>query len=241
MIRGVAFDLDDTLYLERDFVRSGYGAVARTVAERIQVPRETIFRLMWDRFVTGNRDAFDTLLSAYSDAKRHFTVEQLIQIYRNHRPALRLPEESRRLLLWLRRKGFLIGIVSDGYLETQRAKITALGLDSLVDLIVLTDEWGRECWKPHWRGYETVAKAFGLPNRALCYVGDNPAKDFRAPRALGWYTIRVRRSGQVHCSVEPASVEDSPHVTVNSVKAVREELGRANASGGAAPISTRAL
>jgi putative hydrolase of the HAD superfamily len=34
------------------------------------------------------------------------------------------------------------------------------------------------------------------------YVADNPAKDFVAPRALGWATVRVRRAGSLHQRVE---------------------------------------
>lgn len=235
VIKGVVFDLDDTLYLERNFVRSGYSAVAQVVAGRIQVPAELLFSFMWDLFCTGNRDVFDKLLLAYPEAKKRFTVSELVKVYRTHRPRLRLPLEVRRLLLWLRRCGIRTAILSDGYLEAQRAKIAALGLNGAVDLVVLTDAWGRDFWKPHRRGYEEVAARVGLDGRALCYVGDNPEKDFRTPKSLGWYTIRIRCPGQLCYCLEPPTLEDSPHVTVNSIEGVREELElkmRARQAGG---------
>ena len=50
-IRCVAFDVDDTLYLERDYVRSGF----RAVAERVRRDHglEGFFEGAWDAFSSG--------------------------------------------------------------------------------------------------------------------------------------------------------------------------------------------
>ncbi|NQU74831.1 MAG: hypothetical protein HQ546_00785, partial [Planctomycetes bacterium] len=51
-IGAVVFDLDDTLSLERDYVRSGYRAVAKLLGERFpQAP--DIEQWMWQRFCLG--------------------------------------------------------------------------------------------------------------------------------------------------------------------------------------------
>src|SRR3546814_16357346 len=44
---------------------------------------------------------------------------------------------------------------------------------------------------------------YGLPPSAFTYVGDNPAKDFTAPSAMGWRTVQITRPGGVHNAVGP--------------------------------------
>jgi putative hydrolase of the HAD superfamily len=83
-------------------------------------------------------------------------------------------------------------------LEAQQKKVLALGLDTAVEMVVLTGLWGQEFWKPHPRAFEYVQQQIGAPASCCVYIGDNPAKDFVAPRRLGWHTIRVRRRGGLH-------------------------------------------
>ena len=39
----------------------------------------------------------------------------------------------------------------------------------------------------------------------MVYVGDNPTKDFKAPRDLGWLTVRLRHAQGEHARTEPVS------------------------------------
>ena len=41
----------------------------------------------------------------------------------------------------------------------------------------------------------------GTGGAHCAYLGDNPRKDFTAPRRLGWRTARVRRAEGEHASV----------------------------------------
>ena len=40
------------------------------------------------------------------------------------------------------------------------------------------------------------------------FLADNPAKDFQAPDALGWRTLRIRRPGGLHFQQE-STIEES--------------------------------
>ena len=53
---GIIFDLDDTLYLEKDYVRSGYHEIAR-VLEKIPQAEERL----WNFFESG-KNAIDCIL-----------------------------------------------------------------------------------------------------------------------------------------------------------------------------------
>lgn len=224
-IRGVVFDVDDTLYLERDYVRSGFSAVADVVHSSVGIPKAELFSFLWACFERDNRgNTFNLLCDAYPEIVERYPVVDLVEVYRSHRPRLSLPSESKQVLGRLRMAGLRIGLISDGPLSSQSAKVSALQLDSIADEIVLTDSWGRSYWKPHTRAFEEIARRFGMAHRELCYVADNPAKDFCTPKALGWYTIRVRCPGQERYFMEPHNEDHAPNTTVSSLPAALDEV-----------------
>ena len=51
----LVFDLDDTLYLERDFVVSGFREVAHVLGRLIGTEEIRVFRFMWSLFENGSR------------------------------------------------------------------------------------------------------------------------------------------------------------------------------------------
>ena len=72
-IRAVVFDLDGTLCRERDYVRSGYRAVAEAVRRR--TGRRTAYEdWMWRRFLSGKRThTFDAIACEETrDGQTHF-------------------------------------------------------------------------------------------------------------------------------------------------------------------------
>ena len=218
---GVVFDLDDTLVWERDYVRSGFRAVARSVAGAACSEAEA-FGLLWGRFEEGARgDLFDQLLAAYPLSG--VTVPGLVARYREHAPALALAPEVWSLLDGLRSRARL-ALITDGPLASQQAKVTALGLADVFEVLVLTGTWGEAYWKPHRRPYEAVMEGLGLPAEALVYVGDNPGKDFVTARELGWRTIRLRHPRQLRHDVEPPSERFAADQEVRSIEALREAL-----------------
>ena len=54
MIRAIVLDLDDTLYLERDYVRSGFTHVAYLEARGLANSAE-VFAFLWAGFEAGER------------------------------------------------------------------------------------------------------------------------------------------------------------------------------------------
>ena len=191
----VVFDLDDTLYLERDYVRSGFAA-AGAWAEREWCVQDFAERA-WREFQSGRRgDIFNHVLAACGLCTGE-AVAELLRVYRSHLPRISLLPDSVTCLAALRPHARL-AVISDGPLEAQQKKVLALGLDTAVEMMVLTGLWGQEFWKPHPRAFEYVQQQIGVAPGCCVYIGDNPAKDFVAPRRLGWHTIRVRRLGGLH-------------------------------------------
>jgi putative hydrolase of the HAD superfamily len=77
-----------------------------------------------------------------------------------------------------------------------------LQLEPLFELIVFTGAWGSRFSKPHARAFELVQCRLRPADGWYVYVADNPVKDFIAPTALGWDTVRVRRPQGLHATRE---------------------------------------
>lgn len=189
-------DLDDTLYLERDYVRSGFRAVDRLARERVGI--QGFGDACWRRFLNGDRgDIFDTvLLSRYGLADADL-VGELVRVYRSHKPSIELLPDSVRFLGKAQSLALPLALITDGPQASQRAKIDALELGRYCSPIVVTAELGDGKSKPHPAAFERVQAALG-PGKRFCYIADNPAKDFVAPNRLGWMSIRIQRAGGLY-------------------------------------------
>ncbi len=195
----LVFDLDDTLYLERDYVRGGFDAVGLH-AERTHGIRG-LSETCWALFRQGVRgDTFDRALRLLGVAPDPDLVRELVAAYRAHSPDIALLADARRCLEAAQEAAFL-GIVTDGPAVSQRAKIAALGTDAFVDHTIVTAELGAEFAKPDPRAFALLETASGSRGTDCVYVADNPAKDFAGPKSLGWRTVRVRRRGGLHAAL----------------------------------------
>ena len=218
----VVFDLDDTLYPERDYVRSGYRAVGAHLRQRLQ-RTEAFEDWLWGRFLAGeSAKAFDALIAEFALDLARWQIVELVGIYRDHRPEIRLRGGVREALGRLRERCKL-ALLSDGFLPAQQLKLDALGLQSAFEAVVFTEEMGRDCWKPSPAGFEAVREVLDVPHEACAYVGDNLAKDFVAPNRLGWRTVRLLCEGQIHAH-KPAPPDGEPDVTVERVAALEDML-----------------
>jgi putative hydrolase of the HAD superfamily len=196
---GCVLDLDDTLYLERDYVRSGFRAVADLVGGGSVTDADRVFNLLWEDYLGGSRgSSFDLLLQRFPDLTNERTVGDLVAAYREHPPQIEFVPGMLDVIEDLGRRGISLAVISDGAHASQAAKCHALRILELADPVVLTDAWGREFWKPHPRAFQHVGERLGLQPGRLVYIGDNPAKDFTSPIALGWSAIRLRLPGQLH-------------------------------------------
>lgn len=189
----IAFDLDDTLYKEKDFVESGRNAVAEAIAAAKGLDASTLRRVMAE-----GPDAFDALLGFLAtNGISDYTIAGVLDIYRSHRPDIRLEAEAEVTLTELHRRGTDIALITDGRSVTQRNKIEALGLYRFFapDRIHISGETGADKHTP--LAYMNVANSAVAPRR-LVYVGDNPAKDFVNANLAGWTTVMLRDSRRIN-------------------------------------------
>ena len=225
VICGVVFDIDDTLYFEREFVRSGFAHVA-ALAGRSESETRAVGEWLEDAFDAGVRaDTFDRLLAAFPDLSARVSTSNLVDAYRAHLPAIGLAPGVESTLNGLRARGLRLGVLSDGPLASQAAKAAALGLNRWFEPILLTASLGPHATKPSTVGFEAIAREWGIPHAELSYVADNPEKDFAGPRRLGWLTIRIRQPEQLRFAVEAPADEYRAAVEVGTLAALPGCLG----------------
>ena len=175
-VKGVIFDLDDTLYSEKQYVRSGYNKIAEFLG------REDAADKLWRYFEEG-KSAIDEYLTEIDELDMKV---ECLRIYREQMPQIELYEGVIELIQDLQAKGVKVGIITDGRPEGQRNKIKALGLDKLIEDIIITDELGgTQFRKPCDIAFRIMQNRWRLPYEQIVYVGDNPNKDFQACRQLG--------------------------------------------------------
>lgn len=178
-IKGVIFDLDDTLYSEKEYVKSGYRAVSEYLGGGYE-------ERLWSYFEAG-KPAIDELLK---EIGRESEKDVALDVYRSHKPDIYLYDGVAEMIESLKNKGIKVGIITDGRPEGQKNKLEALGLEEKVDDVIITDELGgTQFRKPCDIAFRIIITRWRLNPADVVYVGDNLVKDFQAPKQLGMKNV----------------------------------------------------
>ena len=208
-IHAVLLDMDDTLYPEREYVLSGFHAVARWLETQVGLPADGTWTELCELFDHGvQKGTFDAWLDQRQMESNHW-MPDILQQYRDHMPSIVLKPEVVDVLCRLQDR-WPLGLVADGRWQSQQKKITALELSRWFDAIVLSDQLGPEHWKPSTKPFETVLAQLNVSPAHAVYVGDNPVKDFLGARSLGLKTIRLRTDDGLYSRQEPPSPDHAP-------------------------------
>ncbi len=206
----VAFDLDDTLYQEMEYVRSAYRAIAAKFGAR---------------YLSVMMSA--PTPSAAFDATG-LDVGAELDIYRNHFPDITLPWNSLYTLTLLKNKGHSLALITDGRASTQCNKIAALGLERFIcrDMIYVSGDFGES--KITGGAMRDIMRK--CPGEKYLYVGDNPEKDFIRGNELGWTTVALKaKTDNVHPqnfeSVAPGYL---PSAVIRNITELIEIVNRLN-------------
>lgn len=171
------FDLDDTLYNELDYVKSGYKAISNYLEPLV---KEDLYYRLFEKYSHNQKeDIFQWIVDNYPNI---VTKKKLFGIYRNHIPCISLNSDSESFINTLKKRNIKMGIITDGRSITQRNKLKALKIDDYFSEIIISEELGTK--KPDRRNYEHFEYMY--PCHKFYYFGDNLEKDFISPVQLGW-------------------------------------------------------
>ncbi len=215
----VIFDVDGTLYRQSTLRRA---MLFRLLRAHVLHPREAVatFRILWsyraaheqlrnDQLRSDRLSADDSTeptgamlgeqqleltasRSGYSVAAVRRTVETWIE-----RSPLDLMLAARRpgvveCLQTLRTAGIRIGALSD---YPTAAKLTAMGLSALFDVVVSAQDSAVGRLKPDPAGLRIVLALLEVRADQAVYVGDRPEIDARTARATGMRCYIIDRAG----------------------------------------------
>ena len=206
----VVFDLEDTLYKEVDFLKSGYHAVANHLTHSYGV--RDLYQDLLNNYLSGVTDVYQKVLDDC-----HLIVDKtvLIDIYRYHKPQMGMNSDTKKVLQRLQGMCYL-ALITDGRSETKRNIIEALGVSNYIDWsdIYISDEVG--CLKTEPLSYLKIMKKY--PNCQYVYVGDNTEKDFIIPNQLGWDSFCLLDDGQnIHKQDFTLDASKMPKHIINNI------------------------
>lgn len=190
-VKVIVFDLDDTLFSEVEYVKSGFMAVAKYFEDKFSLDSNLLYDFMLKELETNGRGKiFDNMLKTF-DIYSKKNVEKAILLYRTHKPNIVLPKESLDILNYFNSKNIPIYIVTDGNKIVQNNKIEALELRGDIKKDFITHRYGLKHSKPSTYCFLKIAQNENVEFKDIVYIGDNPNKDFVNIKKIGFRTIRI--------------------------------------------------
>ncbi len=195
MVKAVVFDLDDTLISEKEYIKSGYRYIAGIIEDRFAMDKNKVFDDLMSLFKVSPLNVFNRLYDKYQIEYSKEMILDLVKEYRGHFPDIQFYDDVLPCLSELKWSGIKVGIITDGYAIVQRQKLKAIQAYEYFDEVIVTDELGREYWKPHPKAFELMKEKFRVNFDEMIYVGDNPEKDFYISKTYPIKTVRIIRDG----------------------------------------------
>ena len=193
-MKAIIFDLDNTLYPENTYVKSGFEAVAKYLCDKYGFNFDSLMSKIIDIFnEDGRGSVFDRLVNDLDIAEN---ISTLVYIYRYHFPDISLYSETIPILNNLKRNNKL-ALITDGRSFVQKRKVDALNIEKYFDIIIFTDVLGEKFWKPSTEPYKLVLSVLNCDAEDSYYIGDDPYKDFKAPKQLGMKSIQVKMEDEM--------------------------------------------
>lgn len=214
-VKCVVFDLDDTLWGQKENLDAAQEVMIATLADRypdaskamrteLELHHAHVIRGSQDDVYAGFREEIRKSMSMHPDRKHDFTFLRLMTLQRLTgseviaREMMDVWLQKRNnpvffpgaleALTSLRKAGIQIGTLTDGNADP----LAIQGLKDVVDFCVSSVEAGAS--KPDRRAFALCEAKSGCAPRSMVMVGDNAQKDVAGALAAGWRAIWVQPS-----------------------------------------------
>jgi len=98
-------------------------------------------------------------------------------------------EGSVQTLQELKRRGYMLGMVTNGNSLLQNTKLDTAGIRDLFDMAVVSDDIG--IWKPDKGIFEYAMQTLGVTPEESLFVGDHPLNDIQGALGAGMHVVWV--------------------------------------------------
>ncbi|MED3916379.1 HAD family hydrolase [Priestia megaterium] len=190
MIKAVIFDLDGTL-LDRDsslklFIQDQYRRYSKELAHILKQEYISRFIELDHKGYVWKDKVYQQLLNEYDPL--NLTWEGMLDDYLHYFPAHCVPFlHMEDVLKELKKKGLLLGIITNGFTDFQWMNIRALGIDHYFDTILVSEQEGIK--KPHKDIFLRALKVLDVSAEESVYIGDHPENDVLGARGAGMHAV----------------------------------------------------
>lgn len=186
--RVLFIDLDDTLFEETDYVKSGFAEVSKYVAETNGIDHTLIYNQMLYQFNKyGRTGAFNRVMAHFEFETP--SISDMVALYRDHKPNIYAYEGVYNSISRLRGIFDKIFIITDGIVVVQKNKVIALDLEQHVDGIIYCMEYSSP--KPSTISIDEYTKNIPLDKNKSKMIGDDPYCDIECANKFGMESFRV--------------------------------------------------
>jgi len=197
-IRYIFFDLDDTLLDHKRAEKQSllacqreFDPLHRVDPDHLVQTYRTINAGLWDQYSSGAIDRATLSRLRFEQTLTHLDVEPadaegFRQVYM---------AKYRRYWEWIPgakmtwekvRSEWPVGIITNGFSETQKEKFQRFGFDHTAHRLVISEDVG--VMKPHPHIFNYAAESAGVAPEQILYVGDSPHTDIVGAAASGFKT-----------------------------------------------------
>ncbi|MBU0457314.1 MAG: HAD-IA family hydrolase [Nanoarchaeota archaeon] len=199
MIKGVLFDLDNTLI---DFMtmkkRCTEAAVTAMVDAGLNMKKEVAYKRMFTMYKEhGIEDQriFEKFLKKYNNKVEYKILSAGIVAYRKVKLGQLTPyPHVRSTLMKLRNKGIKLGVISDAPKLQAWPRLTEMNLVEFFDIVLGYEDTGK--LKPSSEPFRKALRKMKLKPKEVLFVGDNPKRDVLGAKKVGMRTC-LATYGQV--------------------------------------------
>lgn len=192
----IYFDLDDTLLNHKKAEQRALHDIHQHfdlfngASEQLLVDTyHHINKGLWEEYALGkiDRDNLqrrrfeETLIKLKVDGSQYETIgSQYMQFYRNHWEWIEGAESAYQKIA----EHYPVGIITNGFAETQRLKIEQFNFEDTARHIVISEDVGE--MKPHPKVFDTATDLTGENRKDILYVGDSFTSDVTGGAKAGW-------------------------------------------------------
>jgi len=200
----IYFDLDDTLLDHKKAERAGLRDVHQHFdmfegisEDQLLDTYHHINKGLWEEYGRGDIDRHELHQRRFSETLGELGLDEKMQeeagkvymnYYRNHWEWIDGAKDAYDKIA----KKYEVGIITNGFAETQRLKIDQFQLGETARQIVISEDVG--VMKPHPKIFDHSTELAGVNRDEILYVGDSFTSDVTGGAKAGWKVAWYTRS-----------------------------------------------
>ncbi len=193
----IYFDLDDTLLDHKKAEKAGLADVHQhfshvfngTSLDRLVEIYHEINKGLWDEYGRGEIDRHILHRRRFEETFAELEIDTdlwreagtiYMSYYRNHWEWV---EGAKKVFNQIAGK-YQVGLITNGFAETQWMKIEQFGFKDVMDKIIISEEVG--VMKPHPEIFDYATRLASVDRLDILYVGDSFNSDIKGGKNAGW-------------------------------------------------------